>query len=98
MLATPSRLAGGPQVVGESQGGTTITLALRTPERLRPGPDLAPRVSPPPETEPEWQLPASTAPPSLGQAKAGTKRKREGTIKYKEGREDGYIISISLSQ
>src|SRR5437016_14387628 len=97
MLATPSRLAGGPQVVGKSQGGTTITLALRTPERLRPGPDLAPRVSPPPETEPEWQLPASTAPPSLGQAEAGTKRKRESTIRYKEGREDGYIISISLS-
>lgn len=96
--ATPPRPAGGPQVAGESQGGTTITLALRTPERLRPGPDLAPRVSPAPETELEWQLPASTAPPSLGQAEAGTKRKREGTIRYKEGREDGYIASVGLSQ
>src|SRR5438270_9353185 len=37
-----------------------------------------------------WQLPASTAPPSLGQVEAGLKRKREGTIRYKEGREDGY--------
>jgi hypothetical protein len=27
-----------PRLVGESQGGTTITLALRTPERLRPPP------------------------------------------------------------
>src|SRR2546430_748720 len=93
--ATPPRPAGRPRVAGESQGGTTITLALRTPERLRTGPDLVPRVSPPPETEPEWQLPASTAPPSLGQAEAGTKRKREGTIRYKEGRKDGYIMSVS---
>jgi hypothetical protein len=96
--ATPPRPAGEPQVAGESQGGATITLALRTPERLRPGPDLAPRVSPPGETEPEWQLLASTAPPSLGQAEAGTKRKREGTIRYKEGREDGYTASVGLSQ
>src|SRR5947207_15390678 len=96
--ATPPKPAGGPQVAGESQRGTTITLALRTPERLRPGPDLAPRVSPPPETEPEWQLPASTAPLSLGQAGAGTKRKREGTIRCKKRREDGYITSISVSQ
>ena len=85
MLATPSRPAGGPQVVGESQEGTTITLALRTPKRLHPGPDLAPRVSPPLETKPEWQLPASTAPPSLDQAEAGIKQKREGIIRYKEG-------------
>jgi hypothetical protein len=35
-----------PRPAGESQGGTTITLALRTPERLRPGPDLVPRASP----------------------------------------------------
>ena len=98
MPATPPRPAGGPQIAGESQGGITITLALRTPERLRPGPDLAPRVSPPLETEPEWQLPASTAPPSLGQAEAGTKRKRKDTIRYKEGREDSYIASVGLSQ
>lgn len=34
-----------PGLMGESQGGTTISLALRTPERLRPGPDLALRAS-----------------------------------------------------
>ena len=42
----PARLA------GESQGGNTITLTLRTPERLRLGPDLALRVTPPGGTEP----------------------------------------------
>ena len=65
--ATPPRSAGQPQVAGESQGGTTITLAMRTPDRLRPGPDLVPRISSVLETEPEpeWQLPASTAPPNL---------------------------------
>ena len=36
-----------PERAGESQGDTTITLALRTPERLRAGPDLTPRLSPP---------------------------------------------------
>jgi hypothetical protein len=75
-----------------------IPLALRTLERLRLGPDLIPRVSPPRESEPAWQLPASTAPPSLGQVDARPKRKRQGTIRYKEGREDGYIGSVGLSQ
>ena len=98
MPATPPRPAGQPQVAGESQGGTTITLALRTPDQLRPGPDLCPRVSPAPETEPEWQLPASTAPPSLGQVDARLKRKRQATIRYKNGREDGSIASVGLSQ
>ena len=89
-----------PRPAGESQGGTTITLALRTPERqrLRLGPDLVPRASPSLEVDTAWQLPASTAPPSLGQAEARPKRKREGTIRYKEGREDGYTTSIGLSQ
>jgi hypothetical protein len=96
--ATPPRPAGQAQLAGESQGGTTITVALRTPERLRLGPDLTPRVSPPRESEPAWQLPASTAPPSLGQADAHQKRKRQGTIRYKEGREDGYTGSVGLSQ
>jgi hypothetical protein len=96
--ATPPRPAGQLRVAGESQGGTTITLSLRTPDRPRPGPDLAPRVSSAPGTEPEWQLPASTAPPSLGQVEAGLKRKRKGTIRYKEGREDGHTASVGLSQ
>ena len=95
--ATPPRPAGKAQLAGESQWGTTITLALRTPERLRLGPDLIPRVSPPRESEPAWQLPASTAPPSLSQTDACPKRKRQGTIRYKEGREDGYIGSVGLS-
>jgi hypothetical protein len=68
MPATPPRPA---QLAGESQGGNTITLALRTPERLRLGPDLAPRVTPPGETEPAWQLPASTAPPALVRPRQG---------------------------
>ena len=42
---TPPRPAGERRVAGESQGGTIITLALRTPERLRLGPELAPKVS-----------------------------------------------------
>ena len=66
--ATPPRPA---RLAGESQGGNTITLALRTHERLRPGPDLAPRVTPPGETEPAWQLPASTAPPALVRPRQG---------------------------
>jgi hypothetical protein len=66
--ATPPRPA---QLAGESQGGNTITLALRTPERLRLGPDLAPRVTPPGETEPAWQLPASTAPLTLVRPRQG---------------------------
>jgi hypothetical protein len=34
---------------GESQGGTTITLAIRTPERLRGPPDLVPTLASEPE-------------------------------------------------
>jgi len=98
VLVTPPKPAGEARLVGESQEGTIITLALRTLERLCLGPDLAPRVSLPWESEPAWQPPASTAPPSLGQAEARPKRKRQGTIRYKEGREDGYIGSVGLSQ
>ena len=78
-----------PRAAGESQGGTTITLALRTQERLRTEPDLAP----PPKKQRQhaspslstiaWQLPASTAPPGLGQAETGLKRKHAGTAKYR---------------
>jgi hypothetical protein len=90
------------ELVGESQGGTTITLAMRTPERLRPGLHLVPRASAidisSPGSDLAWQLPASTAPPSLGQAEGRPKRKREGTIRYRQGREDGYTTSIGVSQ
>src|SRR5947209_7826559 len=37
------------------------------------------------------------SPPSLGQAEAGLKRKRQGTMRYKEGREDGDIGSVGLA-
>jgi len=96
--ATPPRPVGKTQLAGESRGATTITLALRTPERLRLGPDLIPRVSPPRESEPAWQLPASTAPPSLGQADACPNESARGTIRHKEGREAGYTGSVGLSQ
>jgi hypothetical protein len=36
--------------------------------------------------------------PGLGQAQARPKRKREGTIRYLEGREDGYTASVGISQ
>ena len=82
----------------ESQGGTTIILAVRTPERLRPGPDLRPTIITSPETDPSWQLAASTAPPRLRQDEGRLKRKRVITNRYREAREDGEIQSIGLSQ
>ena len=52
------------ELAGESQGGTSITLAIRTPERLRGPPNLIPTLALEPESspEPQIQLPASTAP------------------------------------
>ena len=44
-----------------------------------------------------WQLPASAATPGLKQAETGLKRKRTGTAKYKQGREDGDTTSIGLT-
>ena len=80
----------------------TITLAIITPERLCSRPDLAPGASPTRisslETDPAWQLPVSTAPPSLRQAQGRQNQKLEGTIKYKEGREQGYANSIGVGQ
>jgi MULE transposase domain len=57
-------IPGTPPRAGESQGGTTITLVIRTPERLRGPPDLVPRVISSPEATPEAEVqpPASTAP------------------------------------
>jgi hypothetical protein len=51
----------GPQgaaglVAGESHGGTTITLSLRTPDRLRGPPELVPTLAPSPEASPEAQV------------------------------------------
>ena len=75
------------ELAGEFQGVTTIALAIRTPERLRVGPDLPPK-GPKHESLPlnailPWQLPASTAPRRLRQAETGLKRKRTGTDKYR---------------
>jgi hypothetical protein len=91
---------------GESQGGTSITLAIRSPER----PSRA--------TLPSF-LPASTAPPRLQREESPEeeeqeegqeeehleeeeygrgKRRRVGTISYREGREQGLIGSLGHSQ
>src|SRR5438045_3145344 len=68
MPATPLRPT---RLAGESQGGNIITLAMRTPERRSLKSDLTLRITSPEEIESIWQLPASTAPPSLGQTEAG---------------------------
>ena len=78
-----------PRLAGESQGGTTITLAIRTPECPR----VPPRDPPPPL--PSF-LPPSTAPPALGDGTG--KRKRTMTDRYREGREEGLNPSIGHSQ
>jgi len=77
------------QLLGESQGGTTITVGLpiRTPER--------PRALPPPQA-PSPLPPSSTAPPTLGDGLS--KRKRRVRDKYREGREQGDVPSIGHSQ
>jgi hypothetical protein len=80
-----------PRVAGESQGGTSITLAIRsTPERPC---KVAPPSNPPPLS---FLPPLSTAPPALGEATG--KRKRTMTDRYREGREEGLNPSIGHSQ
>jgi hypothetical protein len=76
-----------PGVVGESQGGTSITLAIRTPEALRraaPTPTMF-RLFPEEPSAP----PASTAPPRLATEEGRGKRKRAHTRKYQQAVEDG---------
>ena len=81
-----------PRVAGESQDGTSITLAIRsTPERPY---KVAPPSNPPPP--PSFLLPPSTAPPALGEATG--KRKRKMTDRYREGREEGLNPSIGYFQ
>jgi hypothetical protein len=57
-------VSGTPPLAGESQGGTTIALAIRTPERLKGPPELIPALASEPQGTPEAQVepPASTAP------------------------------------
>ena len=78
-----------PRLAGESQGGTTITLAIRTPECPR----VLPRDPPPPLLS---FLPPSTAPPVLGDSIS--KRKRTMTDRYKEKRKKKLNPSIGHSQ
>ena len=79
----------GPQgarglISGESQGGTTITLSLRTPDRLRRPPGLIPTLAPEPEASPEAhvQLPASTAPARMEEGPQ--KRRRMANKLYRD--------------
>jgi hypothetical protein len=71
-------------VAGESQGGTTITLSLRTPDRLRASPDLVPALAPSPGASPEAQvqLPASTAPARMDEG--ARKRRRVANKLYRD--------------
>jgi hypothetical protein len=67
-----------PLLMGESQGGTTITLALCTPERLHGSLDLVPSLASEPEDspEPQVQLPASTAPARIEEGEGGARKRR----------------------
>jgi hypothetical protein len=64
--------------MGESQGGTTITLALLIPERPYRSLNLVlSLVSKPEDTpEPQVQLPASTAPVRIEEREGARKRRR----------------------
>jgi hypothetical protein len=77
--------------VGESQGGTTITVAPKIPMRLSPAPEYSLSLSPVP-----LNLPPSTAPARLPEP--GQKRKRAPTDRYIEGRQAGIIRSQGHSQ
>ena len=64
--------------MGESQGGTTITLALRTPERLHRSLNLIPSLVSKPEDSPEPQvlLLVSTAPAKIKEGEEGARKRR----------------------
>lgn len=74
-----------PRAVGESQGGTSIILAIRSPEAPQRAPPMF-RLFPEEPSAP----PASTAPPALG-VEGRVKRKRTHTIAYKQAIEDGEL-------
>jgi hypothetical protein len=71
-------------VAGESQGGTTITLSLRTPKCLRRPPDLISTLAPETEASPEAQiqLPALTAPVRVEEG--ARKRRRMANKLYRD--------------
>ena len=76
-----------PPRVAESQGGNSIfILPMRTPERLRPPPDLAPSLEASPEASLEaspeaLELPASTAPARMEQGRS--KRRKVANTLYR---------------
>jgi hypothetical protein len=97
---TPPSTHRAPQLAGESQGGTSITITRLAPRIAIPSPPPpppAPSISLSPDPV---SLPASTAPPRLPQE--GTeiegKRKRKYTKAYELGREQGLLTSLGHSQ
>jgi hypothetical protein len=72
-----------PMLIGESQGGTTMTLAVR------PSPEKAQRISPPvPAASPFFRLFSSTAP-----ARVEEEEEEEGRGKRRRIYTDRYEIS-----
>jgi hypothetical protein len=100
----------GTRKAGESQYGTTMELAMRSSlGRQQAVFTLFPKDDNVVETPPSPSfLPASTAPPRLqaqreevqeqGQEQGRGKRKRMGTVSYKEAREQGFMGSLGHSQ
>ena len=88
---TPAKL------IGESQGGTTITLTMRIPEHLRLGPNLTPRASPIVILSLEdlaWPRRRRQALDRPRDARRGSARARLS----RQDREDGYTTFIGISQ
>ena len=75
-----------PRAIGASQGGTSITLAIRSPEAPQRCPSTF-RLFPEEPSAP----PASTAPPRLATEEGRGKRKRTHTNTYKQSVEDGEL-------
>jgi hypothetical protein len=55
-ILVPGTPPNASEIAGESQGGTSITLAIRTPERLRGPSDLVLQVASEPDSSPEPQV------------------------------------------
>src|SRR5436305_6539048 len=83
------------QLEGESQGGTSITVAIRSPERLPPASTAPPRLQEAsPEEDEQEELEDHLEEEEHGRGK----RRRMGTISYREGRKQGLIRSLGHSQ
>ena len=86
MIAGPSIPLG--RLAGESQGGSTITVA---PLPIRASPRKA---APPLEYNP-FMLPTSSAPPRLKEGGRG-KRKRTATARYEKARAEDIVENVGL--